>query len=59
MVGTLDNADPQSVIEALDASGIAYVRSTVNGNILLNINGMGQVSYREAVRLGVINFSCA
>lgn len=54
----LDRVDPDSVMDALDASGIKH-RKGDGGTILLTMPTVGDVSYREAVRMGLIKVSRA
>ena len=50
--------DPQAVMEALTASGIPHRRSA-GGDLVLTFEGQGEVSYREAVKQGLIRVSRA
>ncbi|TGN53780.1 hypothetical protein E4L95_15895 [Paracoccus liaowanqingii] len=55
---SLDMLDPESVTDALKASGIPSRRGN-NGQILMSPPEHGEVSYREAVRMGLIKVSRA
>lgn len=57
-VQSLDHVDPDAVKEALTASGIPHRRGS-DGNLVLTFAGQGEVSYREAVKLGLIKVSRA
>lgn len=50
----LDMIDPAAVQDALDAAGIQHRRSNDHSPIVLTFPGHGEVSYREAVRMGLI-----
>lgn len=54
----LDRIDPDAVMDALDASGIKHRRGD-NGALLMTLPGTGEVSYREAVRMGLVMVSRA
>ncbi|SCX87413.1 hypothetical protein [Paracoccus tibetensis] len=54
----LDRIDPDAVMDALDASGIKHRRGD-GGTILMTLPGTGEVSYREAVRMGLVKVSRA
>ena len=55
---SLDIIDPEAVTDALKAAGLNHRRGG-NGEILLSMQGHPEVSYREAVRLGLIKVSRA
>lgn len=54
----LDLIDPESVTAALKGAGIQH-RKSGSGEILLTMQGHPEVSYREAVKLGLIKVSRA
>lgn len=55
-VESVDQIDPDAVAEALAASGISHSR-TGNGEFLLTIPGAGQMTYKQALRAGIITVS--
>lgn len=55
---SLDLIDPESVSTALKGAGIQH-RKIDTGVILLTMPGHGEVSYREALKLGLIKVSRA
>lgn len=55
---SLDMIDPEAVTDALKAAGLSHRRGG-NGEILMSLQGHGEVSYREAVRLGLVRVSRA
>lgn len=55
---SLDRVDPDAVMDALDASGIKHRRGD-GGSILMTLPGAGEVSYKEAVRMGLVKVSRA
>lgn len=55
---SLDIIDPEAVTDALKAAGLNHRRGG-NGEILMSLQGHGEVSYRKAVRLGLIKVSRA
>lgn len=57
-VQSLDRVDPRAVTDALQASGIPFHKAA-NGHLVLTLPGVGQVSYAEAVRAGLIKVSRA
>lgn len=54
-VQSLDKVDPEAVGAALDASGIKHRK--VEGAIVMTMPGVGEISYAEAVKLGLIKVS--
>ncbi|WP_234853378.1 hypothetical protein [Paracoccus everestensis] len=52
----LDVIDPEAVREALDAAGIKHRRGD-GGSIVMNLPGHGEVSYRAAMKAGLIKVS--
>lgn len=52
----LDQIDPEGVKEALDAAGIKHWRGD-GGAIVMNLPGHGEVSYRAALKAGLIKVS--
>ncbi|WP_103173678.1 hypothetical protein [Paracoccus sp. SY] len=54
----LDVIDPEAVAEVLDAAGIKHRRGD-GGNIVMNLPGHEEVSYRAAMKAGMIKVSRA
>lgn len=52
----LDQIDPEAVKEALDAAGIKHRRGD-RGAIVMNLPGHGEISYRAAIKAGLIKVS--
>jgi hypothetical protein len=55
-VATMDQHDPHAILEADFGGGITASKAP-NGNIVLNIPGTGQVSWRQAINLGLVKVS--
>lgn len=51
----LDQIDPEAVMEALDAAGIRHQRH--GSSIVMTLPGHGEVSYRAALKAGLIKVS--
>ncbi|MGR3248557.1 MAG: hypothetical protein ACU0DH_08140 [Paracoccus sp. (in: a-proteobacteria)] len=56
---SLDKIDPESVTDALKAAGVPHRKHQDSGQILLTLPGHNELSYREAVKLGLIKVSRA
>lgn len=52
----LDRFAPEAVAEALDAAGLRYGRGD-GGRMWLEVPGVGQIGFAQAVRLRLINLS--
>nr|WP_111300821.1 hypothetical protein [Paracoccus saliphilus] len=55
----LDVIDPEAVTDALKAAGVPHRKHQDSGQILLTLPGHNELSYREAVKLGLIKVSRA
>lgn len=52
-----DTVDPGNVDAALEEAGIPFTRNASGVILDLTASGMGQMPFRQAVRLGVIKLS--